>query len=212
MSSVSIQIQAAEALAGIKELEKASQKVIDRTMADIRKRGPTWIGKGVAQEYNIKAGEVAGGKLVKMRVRGGSSDLEFKFSGRMLTPTHFNMTPKAPKPGAYTIKATIKKGQRATIGKVKKITKKQRQNIGRNFRRQGTRNSPESPPMLVSPKGLALPFQRTKQPGNFDKVIKTISVPQMIKDGDGNTKPAVRKQLNENIEKRFEHYASRLLG
>ena len=40
----------------------------------------------------------------------------------------------------------------------------------------------------------------------MDHVIKTVSVPQMIKDGKGTLKPSVRKELNENIEKRFDHH------
>lgn len=218
MPSIDVHVETAEILAGMKELERNGRKAIESTMKDIRKRGPTWIAKGVAEEYNIKAGEVTGGKLVSMSVRGGGlGDLTFHYKGRMLTPTHFSMSPKAPKPGAYTLKTTILKGKRATLGKVKKLTKKQRQNIGRNFRRQGTRNSPESPPMLAYTGNKKLggtnyiPFQRTKQPGVFDKVIKTISVPQMIKDGSGEMKPAVKRQLNENIEKRFVHYISRYL-
>lgn len=208
-------VDTTEVLVWARHLQDNAEQAIKATMQDIRKRGPTWIAKGVAEDYGISAKEVTGGNVVSLKIRGsGFSDLTLQYKGRRLTPTHFHMTPKAPKPGrgAYTIKATIKRGNRATIGKVKKISKKQWTNIGRNFHRQGTQNSPESPPMLASPKGVNLPFQRTKQPGKFDEIIKTISVPQMIKDGSGKLKPAVERQLNTNIEKRFNHYVDRYLG
>lgn len=214
-------VDTTEVLAWARALQDNAEQALKATMNDIRKRGPTWIAKGVAEDYGISAKEVTGGGVVNLSVRGsGFKDLTLQYTGRMLTPTHFHMTPTAPKPGrgGYTIKATIKKGNRATIGKVKKISKKQWANIGRNFTRQGTRNSPESPPMLsyTGNKKLGgtnfIPFQRTKQPGVMDKVIKTIAVPQMIKDGSGNLKPAVEEQLNTNIEKRFNHYVDRYLG
>lgn len=218
-TGMSVQIQAAEMLTKIQELEKSTKTCIERTMKDIKKRGPTWIAKGVAQTYNIKPADITGSNLVKLNIKGGSlKELSFKYTGRRLTPTHFKMTPVEPKSGAYTIKATIIKGQRVTIGKVKKITKKQRKNITKNFHRQGTRNSPQSPIMLIKnnksskgENGKFIPFQRTKQPGGFDRVIKTISVPQMIKDGRGNIKPTVQRQLTDGISKRFDNHIGNIL-
>lgn len=218
MPSVIVNLEEAEVLSKLRDMQKDAETAVERMMKDIKSRGPTWIAKGVSEKYNIAASKVKGGGLVKLNISGGGlGDLVFTYRGRMLTPTHFKMTPTAPKPGAYTIKATILKGKRATIGKVKKITKKQRKNIGRNFHRQGMHNSPESPPMLMYTGNKKaggtnyIPFQRTKQPGNFDKAIKTTSIPQMIKDGSGNLKPAVKKQLTENVEKRFMHYAGKIL-
>lgn len=209
--AVRITLEDAAALAKLRQLEAETEKALSRTMSDIKSRGPSWIAKGVTQEYNLTTTKVK--ELSKLKVTGdGVHDVTFAYKGRVLSPSNFRMTPTAPKPGAYTIKATIKRGERVTIGRVKKLTKKQRKNIGRNFTRKGTRNSPTSPPMLVSTGSKRtgstthIPFQRTKQPGRFDKVIKTLSVPQMIQDGKGNTKPRVKKILNENIEKRFNHH------
>lgn len=202
--AVNVQVDIAEALAELRELESRSSMAMERTMKDIKSRGPSWIAKGASEGYNMSAANIKNN--VKLSVKGGGiGDLVFDYRGRMLTPSHFKMSPTAPKPGAYTIKATIVRGRRSTIGKVKKLTKKQRANIGRNFTGQGKRNSPTSPPMLIT-KSNKLPFQRTTQPGNLDKAIKTISVPQMIKDGKGNTKPKVKKNLTENIQKRFENH------
>ena len=205
-----------QAVADLRELADKSELAMRRTMGDIRKRGSTWIAKGVTKDYNLTTAKVK--ELSKLKVTGDNlNEVTFNYSGRLLTPSHFKMSPTAPKPGAYTIKATIKRGNRATIGRVKKLTKKQRKNIGRNFQRKGTRNSPTSPPMLVGTGSKReggtshIPFQRTTQPGHYDKVIRTLSVPQMIQDGQGNTKPAVRESLSENIEKRFNHYTDQIM-
>lgn len=210
--AVKITLDDAAALARLRQIESDTEKALSRTMSDIKSRGPSWIAKGVTKDYNLTTAKVK--ELSKLKVTGdGVHDVTFAYKGRVLSPSNFRMTPTAPtKPGEYTIKATIKRGERVTIGQVNKLTKKQRKNIGRNFTRKGTRNSPTSPPMLVSTGAKRtgstshIPFQRTKQPGRFDKVIKTLSVPQMIQDGQGNTKPSVKNILNENIEKRFNHH------
>lgn len=219
--SVKVKLDDAKALAELRDLLDKSETAMNRTMGDIRNRGPGWIAKGIREEYNISTAKIK--DRSKLKIKGGSiGDLEFHYSGTMLTPASFNMSPDKPKPGAYTIKATIKRGKRSTVGRVKKLTKKQRKNIGRNFTKQGTRNSPSSPPMLIgtgakSASGTShIPFQRTKPGGStsggpMDHVIKTVSVPQMIQDGQGNTKPSVKKALDEGIEKRFDHYTSQIM-
>ena len=86
-------------------------------------------------EYGVDKKEVTGNKLGSMRISGSTmQDLRFTYKGRRLTPTHFKMSPKYPTGGAYTLKATILRGQRSTLGKVKKLTKKQRKALGRNFK------------------------------------------------------------------------------
>ena len=219
--AIKITLDDAKVAAELRDLANKSEQAMTRTMSDIRKRGPSWISKGIREEYNLTAAKVK--DRSKVRVSGGGlGDLTFTYTGNLLTPASFNMSPDKPKPGAYTIKATIKRGKRATIGRVKKITKRQRKNIGRNFTRQGARTSPSSPPRLMGTGAKRaggtshIPFQRTKYGGStsggpMDHVIKTVSVPQMIKDGKGNLKPSVRKELNENIEKRFDHHIGQIM-
>lgn len=221
MSGIKIEFDELAAVGELMELNENCEKQMDRMMSEFRRRVPTWIAQGVAKDYNIKKSDVS--KKSKVKVEGlGVGDLTFTYTGRMLTPTSFGMSPTAPMPGAYTIKASIKRGQRATIGHVKKLTKKQLKARGRNFTRQGTRTSPASPPMLQYTGNKRadgtnyIPFQRTKPGGSttggpMDHVIKTISVPQMIKDGQGQTKPGIEKILNENIEKRFNHYTDQIM-
>lgn len=210
-----------KATAELRELANKSEQAMQHTMSDIRKRGPAWVAKGVSKDYGLTSKDAQ--SLSKLKITGGTiGDLTFTYTGRLLTPSHFKMSPTAPKPGAYTIKATIKRGKRATIGHVKKLTKKQRKALGKNFTRKGSRTSPSSPPMLIGTGNKReggtshIPFQRTKYGGStsggpMDHVIRTLSVPQMIKDGQGKLKPGVAEQFNDGVEKRFNHNVDQIL-
>lgn len=219
--SVKITLDDAKAAAELRRMADNSERAISRTLSDIRSRAPGWVAKGIAKDYGLSSTQAK--EKVKLSISGNSVDtLELKYTGGMLSPSNFKMSPDKPKPGAYTIKATIRRGKRATIGRVKKITKRQRKNIGRNFTRQGARTSPASPPMLQTTGAKRadatshIPFQRTRYGGStsggrMDHVIKTISVPQMIKDGKGNLKPGVAEKFNEGVEKRFYHNTDSIL-
>ena len=119
----------------IKNLDKASEKVLNATVRDFKRNAPGWVAQAVVKEYNIAAKEIKpakkGWKYFKtgsLQVKGDTvASVAIEYMGRRLTPARFGMTPKAPKPGsAYTLKAQIKKGEKKTLGKVKKLTKKQR--------------------------------------------------------------------------------------
>lgn len=194
----------------LKKLEKAPRTVLNRTMSDIKKRAPSWVAAEVAGQYGIKKKEVGDGKTSTLKVVGNSiNDVALVYRGRVLTPTHFGMSPKAPKEGAYTLKATIVKGERTTLGKVKKLTKKQRAALGKNFRREGTRKSDHSPIMLMHTSNTKangtdyIPFQRKSTNRKDITAIKTLSVPQMI---DNRAAPHIHKAIGENLQKRVEHH------
>lgn len=201
-----------EVLGELDKMREAPQKVLDRTLSDVRKRAPGWIATEVAKQYGIKKGEVGDGKTSKLEIKGNKlPNVKLKYSGRVLTPTHFNMSPKVPKVGgSYTLKATIIKGQRSTLGKVKKLTKKQRAALGKNFRGEGTRNSDHSPIMLMGTGNTKaggtsyIPFQRKSQNRKDLEVIKTLSVPQMI-DSE-RTAPHIKEAINEKLGKRLDHH------
>lgn len=209
MAYARIQIKDCKALLKkVDDMKKAPETVLKRMTADATKRVPGWVATGVTKRYGVKKGEITGNKIGKMQIKGkGFRDLKFIYSGRLLTPTHFGMTPKTPKPdrGSYTLKATIIKGKRTTLGKVKKLTKKQLKNTGKNLRREGTRNSNHSPIMLMRANGgQYLPFQR-KSPDRKDiKAIKVTSLPQMI-DSD-NAREDIQGLINEGLEKRLAHH------
>lgn len=214
--AVKITFDDADAAKALRRIANNTDKAISNTIADIKTRAPGWVAKGIAQDYGISATQAK--QKAKLQITGNSMDtLTLKYTGGMLSPSNFKMSPDKPKPGEYTIKATIKRGKRATIGRVKKLTKRQRKALGQNFHGRGKRTSMSSPPMLQSTgtkradATTHIPFQRVK-PGHspMSKVIKTISIPQMIKDGNGNLKPGVASKFNEGVEKRFYHNTDRI--
>lgn len=203
-----------EVLTELEKMKKGSETVIKRTVSDISKRAPGWVASEVVQVYGIKKGEITpnskGKKAGNISTRGDTiASLQLVYRGRVLTPTHFGMTPKAPPDRGYTLKASILKGNKATLGKVKKLTKKQRAALGKNFTRSGTKSSDHSPIMLMRTGGTYIPFQRKSQNRKDLEAIKTVSVPQMV--SNEKTEPGISKTLNENIEKRFHHHLSRMM-
>lgn len=197
------------------QLAKAPQKTIQQVTSEAKKRVPGWVAAEVSKVYGVKKAEITGKKLGTTKVKGSTIDkIKVVYIGRLLTPTHFGMTPKAPKPGGgYTLKATIIRGQRSTLGKVKKLTKKQRKELAKNFRGEGTRTSDHSPIMLM-PTGNAridgtnyIPFQRKSKDRNDIQAIKTVSLPQMVTSP--RTQPQIQAAIYDGLGKRLEHYMGR---
>lgn len=191
--------------------KKGPEQVLKHMKADAKKRVPGWIATEVTKVYGIKKGDITGQKVGKVRVDGKDfKDLRFTYTGRLLTPTHFGMSPKAPPPGgSYTLKASILKGQRTTLGKVKKLTKKQRAELAKNFTRSGEQRSDHSPIMLMPTGTTYIPFQRKSVRRNDVDAIKTLSLPQMV--SSERTEEAIQRAISEGLAKRMEHYEKRYL-
>lgn len=210
----------------IKELEALkgqSERVIKRLMADARTRVPGWVASEVTQVYNIKKSEITPAKVGQSKksagsisVRGETVDgLEIIYRGRVLTPTHFGMTPKAPRE-SYTLKAEIIKGRKSVLGQKKKLTKKQRKALGKNFRRQGAHTSDHSPIMLMGTGNTReggtdyIPFQRKSTRRTDIQAIKTVSLPQMV--SSERTSEAINAAINEGMQKRLAQHMKILEG
>ena len=195
----------------IKALEKAPAKVMTSLTNEAKKRVPGWVAAEVTKEYGVKKGEITSQKIGTVRAEGNKvSEVRVVYKGRALTPTHFNMSPKSPNPGgAYALKATIVKGQRTTLGKVKKLTKKQRSAMGKNFTRSGTRTSDHSPIMLMPTGATYIPFQRKSVDRKDVHAIKTLSLPQMV--ASKRTEEGIQKAINDNLGKRLDHYMNRYM-
>ena len=207
----------------LEDMKKAPEAVLKNMMSDARKRVPGWVATEVSKVYGIKKKEVmpsngGAGKAGTVSVRGDNiRNAQVVYRGRVLTPTHFSMTPTSPKAdGGYTLKATFLRGQRATLGKVKKLTKKQRAELGKNFTRSGSRRSSHSPIMLMhtgnkEPGGTNyIPFQRKSQNRKDIKAVKTISLPQMV--SSKRTEKAISQAINDGLGKRLDHHMQRYMG
>ena len=210
--SVTCQIRNYDALKKqIEKMKTAPQKVIDRTLSDMKTRVPKWVAAEVSKAYGVKKAEVNSGTLCKTKIEGNTvKTIKIKYTGRVLTPTHFGMSPTAPGPNTYTLKATIIRGERKTLGKVKKLTKKQRAALAKNFTRSGSRNSDHSPIMLMHTGNAQaggtnyIPFQRKSTRRNDVEAIKTLSLPQMV--SSERAAPNITKAINEGLEKRLDHH------
>ena len=230
MSSVTCTIKGYQELKKeIQKMRQAPKKVLDGFEGDIKKRAPGWIAQGVVKRYNLEGSVNEGKRAV---TNGGIGDLEFngsihngtlslKYTGRKLSPKHFGMDPTIkPKPGtAYTMKWKVLRGGKGTKKKIKKLTKKQLKNIGRNFTHQSTQNSQRSPWMLQptgakdSDKTQYIPFQRRGQTEPFGYVARTVSLPQMVTKGkNGNLHDEIAPIFNEKMENRYNHYVKRYMG
>lgn len=218
--SVTCQVKNYKALRKqIDGMKKAPRKVVKAITSDAKKRVPGWVAAEVSKVYGVKKGEITGQKIGTVKPRGESIEqVQIVYTGRVLTPTHFGMSPKAPKPdrGAYTLKATVIKGERTTLGKVKKLTKKQRAEMAKNFTRSGSQNSDHSPIMLMHTGNAKsegtnyIPFQRKSTDRDNVEAIKTLSLPQMV--SSKRTEEGIRTAINNGIGKRLDHHMKRYMG
>lgn len=200
----------------LKQMQKAPAKVLKQSLSDVREGAPGWIAKEIAQIYGVSKTEITSGKAGRAKVKGANIDsIQIAYTGHPLSVRHFKVTPKAPKAGrGYTMKAAIIKDNQVTLGKVKKLTKKQRKNIGRNFHRQGVKQSDHSPIMWMSTgaksadKVQRIPFQRKSQRRTDLKAIKTASLPQMV--GGWRTEPNITATIQEKLGECIEDRMKRL--
>lgn len=195
--SISIQTNIQNVIDGLEKEKALSKKVIERTVGDMRTRGPGWVSKAVREEYNISPKDVKEAchteKAGSLSLGGAHvDDVALVYRGRVLTYTHFKMrVNKGSQP--YPISAEVKKGNRRQLhGKSR--------NTGKPFlAHAGGANTKQ------------IPFQRETDSRLPIMALKTVSVPQMVEDGKGNIKPKVEQVINENLKKRFEHYCEQLL-
>ena len=204
-------------VADISSIYDKSEKYVTHTISDIKSRGPGWIAKGVAEEYNVTAKAVQSGEMGRLKIKGGQDRLEFVYSGGRSDLRRFVVKPrsKAPSKRTYGIDVEIKRGKRKQLSKVSRPTKEQyRENIAKNFRREGTQNSPSSPIMLMrmSNQRNYHPFQRMSQKRTDLQLKQTLSLPQMVTIGEnGPLHPAPAKYFNDGVLKRVEHNRERFL-
>lgn len=205
-----------------RKMQQAPEIVAKRIISDFKSRAPGWIAEEVVSVYNInkrkikpsKSGNVSAGSIVAKGKEIKSVSLVY--NGRLLTPTHFGMKPKKPyKSGNYTLTVEILKGNVKKLGVVKKLTKEQRKKLGKNFRKQGSRNSPKSPNMLLHTGNKHeggtnyIPFQRVSQRRDDLEVRKTISMPQMV--SSKRVEKKIDDVLSKNIGKRLDQHMSRYM-
>lgn len=202
-----ITIKNIEAL--LREIDKTKagvEKALKLTLSDARKAAPGIVADGVRTKYNIKKADITNGKNVTVRTEGTSlENMKLMYSGRLLTPVHFGMTPKSPPAGkGYTLKAAILKGGKKTIGSYK------------SKRTPGGPFSAKSPFVLMSTgaKGEGtshIPFQRQApghRPTEGIHKLTTLSIPQMITNDE--VAEIIQGKLSDKIKTRLDYHMSKL--
>ena len=199
----------------VQEIDEKGRKAVKATVRDVKSRAPGWIAQEVTQVYNIKKSEITpssgkGAKPKKMagsiQVRGETiEEMTITYSGRLLTPVHFGMTPKTPPAGkSYTLKMQVIKGKKQVIGRYK------------NTRTPGGPFSQRSHNILMGTGNAKadgtnwIPFQRMSPTRTNIEKFTTISVPQMVTSE--RTHEAIMTKLTEETSKRLDHHLSRALG
>ena len=180
----------------LKALNKDVDKAISRTISDCKQRGPAQVTKAVTAVYGIKSGDVTeAGKAAKggaktvgsIKVKGVAVDsVQLVYKGRLLTPTHFSMSPKKRPEGGkkYKVKASVYKGQKKVLGTS----------------------------VFLAPSGAAgtteIPFKRTTEKRYPIEAVKTVSIPQMIT----NEKVAadIQARMDELLATRLKHNTERI--
>lgn len=182
-------------LSKAKKTQSDIQKAVNQTMKDCKARAPAQVTKAVTAVYAIKSSEVtAAGKAAKggaktvgeIKIKGVSMEnIQLVYRGRLLTPTHFSMTPRTRPAGGkkYTVKAAIYKGKKKALGSS----------------------------VFLAPSGALgtteIPFKRTTDARLPIDAIRTVSIPQTI----GNEKVAadIKVRLNDLLLKRLQHNIDR---
>jgi hypothetical protein len=121
--------------------------------------------------------------------------IQLTYSGRVLTPTHFKMKPKArPKSAKDENGRTIRKAKSYTV--TAEIFKGQRKALGSNV-------------FLGTNRGAGdIPFQRTGRARTPIEAIKTVSIPQMIQNE--TVAAQIQTSLDELLMTRLNHHIERL--
>lgn len=187
----------------LKGKEQAAKKAMDRTIGDVKRSAPGKVADAVRAVYNIKKAELMpGSDAAKITIKGsGLSKLQIKYQGRVLTPTHFGMTPRVKPAGRrkYTPTLQVKKGRKVKLTPIVAPGK-----AGGAYQRPAT-----SPYFLGCNNGSpGLLMQRHGD--NVDKVLRTVSVPQMV--GNKMVSKAAQNALKELSSTRLKHNLDRALN
>lgn len=179
-----------EVIKGIQDMQSKSEKVVNRTVADFKSRGPSWVAQEVTKEYSISKKDVNETKKgvtkgrSQIRIKGAKlDDISIVYRGRVLTPTHFAMKPtmRPARNRPYVVSAIIKKSK----GRVK---------LGSNvFLAPVSKNNTTQ-----------IPWQRRSDTRLPIDAIKTVSVPQMITNE--GVEQNIHKRINTELGKRLEHH------
>ena len=193
--NMSVRFDMREAIKGLNMSVDGAEKVVKRTVSDMRSRAPGWVSNGVREEYNIASKDIKSAMRIEsggtMKIRGVAVDqIALVYRGKLLTYIHFGM--RVAKRGPYPISVEVHKGKRMKL-------KGKSEYEGKPFiARSGRENT------------VKIPFQREGRRRLPIHALKSISIPQMIMNTEG-LKESVDKNISEGLQKRFENHCNHYL-
>ena len=183
----------ANVIGKIEKTFSTSGAVFDRTLKDMSSRAPGKVASAVTSVYGIKKSEIKYKKGTSKTAAGNIfakgdelATFELVYTGRVLTPLHFGMTPKVrPDKKKYKVKAKIKK-------------------VAKAF------NPPAGGGVFLAPTGTTtIPWFRHSSDRLDITPIKTLSLPQMV---DNETvREVIGVELGDLLEKRFNNHLTQHL-
>ena len=194
------------------KIQQQAEKDLQGAIRDVRREATKKIADEVAQNYNVKKSEITAGKIVRSKVTAKAGSIEIKYTGRLLTPTHFKgYSPK--KPSALTEKSVVipgqgisfkgKPGQFATVRIRKPYKVKAEIKKGNKITfSQGTFVAPAA-------KGSQtyIPFQRSGESRKAVEALKTLSVPQMVTNDE--VAKSILERLSGSVSKGLDRRAAK---
>lgn len=198
MSDIGISVDTTELNNILQGFPVRKDRAMHDLMSDIATRSKSWVAQEIAGLYNIKKSDVSGG-AVTIRIHTEPEKAELDYNGRLLTPTHYRMGPKAPTKSSYTLKVGNYKGASKPVGK---WTKK---------KVKGGPHSKKSGWILMPLNGqdaAYIPAQRVA-PGHHGKVevMRGPAIPEIITSEHAQAK--VEERLAKEVEKRAAHHLER---
>lgn len=178
----------AETMKKIHRTFSTSDVVFERTLKDMVSRAPGKVATAVTSVYGIKKKEINVKKGFSKTAAGNIltkgdelATFELRYTGRVLTPLHFGMTPKTrPDKKKYKIKAKIKK-------------------TAKEFK------APAGGGVFLAPTGTTtIPWFRHSGDRLDITPIKTLSLPQMVDNKD--VREVISAELGDLVAKRFDNH------
>jgi hypothetical protein len=205
------QVNINDAIKGLDLTQKDARKVVQATLRGVKGRAPGNISGSVRKMYNVSPADV------KDNVRTYRGDIKIQgetFEGfvlywkdRRFTFGHktFGLKAKASKKSPYVLSAKIHKGGAVTIhGKS--------QYPGKPFMAQANNSPPLAFQRMSRKKTKASKGAYKGKLREPLEALRTLSVPEMITDKQGNLRGNVQEGLDELIESRFKNSCERFLG
>lgn len=194
--SIDISVDIKAVTEGLERKQRNMGKAINATVSDFGRRGHGWVSQEVRKVYGVDATRIKDdykGPKKKGTVKVGGvkiDNVQLKYKGRLLTITHFKMTPKTRPSKPYQVKAAVIKGVKKVVGKSVFLAPTKKKN------EDGTIED-----------GKIIAWRRTGAERLMIMPIKAISSEQMITSE--RTQPGIQKRISGELKKRWDHNVDR---